>query len=147
MATNNLTPKQERFSTLYIELGNASDAFRQAYPNTNMKDTTINRNAFKLLENNKIIARIAELKDAHVKRHNITVDDLIAELQEARDVAKLTEKAAAMVSATMGKARLLGLDKQIHELTGKDGSPIQTATTVLTPAAAKAAAQALQNDY
>lgn len=30
----------------------------------------------------------------------------------------------------MGKAKLLGLDKKIVELTGKNGTPIQTNSTV-----------------
>ena len=39
------------------------------------------------------------------------MDSLLAELEAARQVALSTGKASAMVSATMGKARLLGFDK------------------------------------
>lgn len=65
-----------------------------------------------------------------MERHEITVDTLLAELEEARLLGKETGKASAMVTASMGKAKLLGLDKQIVELTGKDGAPIETKSTV-----------------
>ena len=42
----------------------------------------------------------------------MTVDDLIAELNEAREVAKENGNPTAMISATMSKAKLLGLDNQ-----------------------------------
>ena len=63
-------------------------------------------------------------------RHEITVDTLLLELEQARKLALDTKKAAAAVTATMGKAKLLGLDKQIVELTGKDGAPIETQSTI-----------------
>lgn len=53
--------------------------------------------------------RIDALRALHQKRHEITVDDLVKELEEARKLAFETDKAAAAVSATMGKAKLLGL--------------------------------------
>jgi hypothetical protein len=68
-----------------------------------------------MLQNDKILARIDELRSSVMERHKITVDDLLAELDEAREVARQTEKAAPMVAATMGKAKLLGLDKQVEE--------------------------------
>ena len=40
----------------------------------------------------------------------------------------MTAKAASMVSATMGKARILGLDKQVIEHTGTNGTPLQLPT-------------------
>ena len=104
-----LTPKQERFCQVYIETGNASEAYRQAYNAAKMKPETVNRTAKQLLDNRKIAARLDELREEHAKRHEITVDDLVAELEEARKLAFETDKAAAAVSATMGKAKLLGL--------------------------------------
>lgn len=67
-----------------------------------------------------------------MERHEITVDTLLAELEEARQAAlgAETPQTSAAVSATMGKAKLLGLDKKIVELTGKNGTPIQTSSTV-----------------
>ena len=76
-----------------------------------MKPETVNRTAKDQLDNPKIAARLAEVKAAHVERHDITVDDLIRELEEARSIAMSGERQqpAAMVAASMGKAKLLGL--------------------------------------
>ncbi len=104
-----LTPKQEKFCQVYIETGNASEAYRQSYNTAKMKPETVNRTAKQLLDNSKIAARLDELREEHAKRHEITVDTLVAELEEARKLAFETDKAAAAVQATMGKAKLLGL--------------------------------------
>lgn len=49
-----LTPKQEKFCQLYIELGNASEAYRQSYDCQDMKSESINRLAKKELDKIKI---------------------------------------------------------------------------------------------
>jgi len=145
----NLTPKQEKFCQLYIELGNASEAYRQAYDASKMKPETINTKAKELLNNGKITVRIEELKAEHKERHNITVDDLIAELEEARQLAKdpVKPQPAAMVSATMGKAKILGFDKQVVELSGKDGKPIETINKNIPTESYLEAREKILNDY
>ena len=120
-AAKRLTPKQESFCLSYIETGNASEAYRRAYSTSRMNTATINRKAKELLDNGKITARIDELKAKHAKRHEITVDDLIAELEEARQLAIDTSQSGSAVTATMGKAKLLGLDKQLVEHSGEVG--------------------------
>ena len=104
-----LTPKQEAFCYGYVETGNASEAYRQAYNAEKMRPDTVNNKAYGLLQKGGIRARLDELRAEHKKRHEITVDTLVAELEEARKLAFETDKAAAAVSATMGKAKLLGL--------------------------------------
>lgn len=112
-----LTPKQEAFCLAYIETGNASEAYRRAYDvGEATKPETVNRKAKELLDNGKIAARCLGLRDVAVQRLALTVEDLVAELDEARQIALAAAKpqSAAAVSATMGKAKLLGLvvDKQ-----------------------------------
>ena len=121
-----LTQKQESFCLKYVECGNASEAYRHAYDCENMKPATINRNAKKQFDNNKIATRLAELQKAHAERHEITVDDLIKELEENRIAALSAEtvQSSAATAATMGKARLLGLDKQVVEQTGESALKI-----------------------
>ena len=106
-----LTLKQEHFIKVYIETGNASEAYRIAYDADKMKAETIHRKASELMNNGKIRARLNELQTEHKERHNMTVDDLIKELDEAREIAKENGNPTAMISAVMGKAKLLGLDK------------------------------------
>jgi hypothetical protein len=87
-----------------------------------MKPDSINVNACKLLADAKIALRLEELREPIMQRHAITVDDLLAELEEARQLAISTEAPAPAVSATMGKAKLLGLDKQVIDHVSSDGS-------------------------
>ncbi|KAA1286955.1 terminase small subunit [Alcaligenes faecalis] len=128
-----LTPKQEAFALAYVETGNASEAYRRTYNAVKMKPETVNRTAKGLLDNRKIAARVAELQAEHVERHKLTVDDLLAELEQARQAALTAETAqsSAAVAATMGKAKLLGLDKQVIEHCGPNGGPIPTTPTVI----------------
>lgn len=116
-----LTQKQESFCLKHVECGNASEAYRHAYDCESMKPATINRKAKELLDNGKITARLAELQKAHAERHEITVDDLIKELEENRIAALSAEtvQSSAATAATMGKAKLLGLDKQVIEHRGQ----------------------------
>lgn len=48
----------------------------------------------------------------------VTVESLTEELEEARKIGKEDRAPAAMVAATMGKAKLYGLDKQVVEHSG-----------------------------
>ena len=117
-----LTPKQENFCLAYLETGNASEAYRRAYDAENMKPDSVNVNASKLLADAKVALRLEELREPIMQRHNVTVDSLLAELEEARRLAIDTEAPAPAVSATMGKAKLLGLDKQVIDHQSSDGS-------------------------
>lgn len=117
-----LTPKQENFCLAYLETGNASEAYRRSYNAENMKPESINVNACKLLADAKIAQRLDELRAPVIRKAQLTVEDLLRELEEARRLAIDTEAPAPAVSATMGKAKLLGLDKQIIDHTSSDGS-------------------------
>lgn len=105
-----LTPKQEAFCLAYMETGNATEAYRRSYKASKMKIQAIHVNASQLLASTKVALRVAELRAAAVDRNAITVDDLIAELEQARKDAlgATTPQASAAVAATMGKAKLLG---------------------------------------
>lgn len=116
-----LTEKQERFAQAFIECGeNATLAYRQSYTVSAMKPETVSRKAHDVANNGKVLARINELREQLAKRHNVTVDSLVAELDEARKTAlgAETPQTSAAVAATMGKAKLMGLDKQVLEHTG-----------------------------
>lgn len=117
-----ITPKQENFCLAYLETGNASEAYRRAYDAGGMSQNALNREASLLVDNPKVAQRLIELREPIMKRHAITVDDLLRELEEARALAMSIESPAPAVSATMGKAKLLGMDKQIIDHTSSDRS-------------------------
>lgn len=104
-----LTVKQEKFCQGVAKGLTYSGAYREAYDAGKMKPETINRVATDLMKSPKITARIEKLRQRSLKRYDLTVDDIISELEEAREVAKETKTSAAMVSASMGKAKLLGM--------------------------------------
>lgn len=122
-----LTPKQEAFCQRYLESGNASEAYRQCYSTEKAKPETINRSAKELLDNPKIATRLEELRGVALAAHGVTIASLVAELEEARQVAKARAQGAAMVQATMGKAKLAGLDDGEKV---DDSTPVPAAVTV-----------------
>ncbi len=71
----NLTSKQEAFCLKYIELGNAAEAYRQAYPVAKKwKDNGVYVQASVLLRNTKVKLRIAELEAVMRRDSEITVE-------------------------------------------------------------------------
>lgn len=116
---SNLTVKQEATCQAYIECsGNKSEAYRQAYDTKNMSDEAIYVEACRLFKNPNIALRVLELQEEHKKRHNVTIDTLTNELDQARDLAAKAKQPAAMTTATMGKAKLHGLLSDKHQHIG-----------------------------
>ena len=117
-----MTPKQADFVRWYFELGNASEAYKRAY-NSHAKPNTLHRKANDLLKHPVIKAEVKAMQAQARERNQVTIDNVVDELEEARQIAKQSGNAAAMVSATLGKAKVLGLvvDKQ------------ETNTKILTP--------------
>lgn len=89
---DNLTPKQEAFCLAYVETGNASEAYRQAYnvsPDT--KPESIWVNASKTLADAKVSQRVMELQEEARERNAVTVDRVVQELAKVgfSDIRKL----------------------------------------------------------
>lgn len=124
----NMTPKQIAFCQAYLETGDASEAWRRSYDASKSNKNSVNRRGHEMLQHSKVIAYLAEERAHIMARHRITVDDLLSELEEARTAAlgADTVQSSAAVTATMGKAKLLGLDKQIIDHTSSDGSFMPT---------------------
>ena len=123
MTDKPLTPKQERFAQVYVETSNASEAYRQAYdvqPDTMPK--SIWETASQTLANPKVASRVMELQELHALRHNVTVDSITEELNEARVMAIAADKPETMISASNSKAKLHGLLTDKVDNTSSDGS-------------------------
>jgi phage terminase small subunit len=127
---SNLTPKQEKFCKKYIETGNASEAYRLAYDAKNMKPTSIEVEASRMLDNPIVTLRVKELQQMAVEKHLVTVESITAELDEAKELARQEKQASAMTGAIMGKAKLHGLitDKQETKHKYEDLNDDQLAT-------------------
>jgi len=124
-----LTPKQENFCHAFIELGNASDAYRACYDIGQMKPATINRSAKELIDNPKITARIEELRAPVVERVRITLESHLDEMQRLKDLALQKDNINAALTAEMGRAKAAGLYvtkvESKTELTGPEGTPVK----------------------
>jgi succinate dehydrogenase/fumarate reductase flavoprotein subunit len=125
----NLTPKQEAFCRIYVELGNASEAYRRAYEPKRMSSNALHVQASKMLSAPKIALFIDELKAQHANRHRVTVDGIAKMLLDDREFAQKEGKPSACVAATMGLAKLYGYLIEKRELTGKDGADLIPART------------------
>lgn len=171
-----LTHKQERYAQARVEGMNQSDAFRAAYDASRMKPETVWRRGHDLESNGKVRARIAELQERAMRRHDVTIDGIVGELAKigfanmqdfmvvgddglpkldwsmlTRDqAAALTEVTVDQIKRSEGEAvsshvervrfkigdkrgalvdlgKHLGMFVDKHEVTGKDGGPIETA--------------------
>ena len=77
-----LTPKEEAFCLAYLETGSASEAYRRAYSAKKMKPATIHVKASQLLDRDKVTVRLEEVRESRLKRHEVTVDRIVAELEK-----------------------------------------------------------------
>lgn len=111
-----VTPKQARFAEFYVELGNASEAYRKAYNATSMKPATVSRRAKDLMDNGKIRARISELQKQHRERHRVSVESLTADARRVYEMAIEEKQTSPAIQALTLIARLHGLlvDKREH---------------------------------
>jgi phage terminase small subunit len=149
-----LSEKQQLFVLAYVETGNASEAYRRAYNCAEGRSaTSIGVAAHRLLKNPKIASQVQtkdkakqakveeakaagnisplvdQVREAHARRHEITIDDLIAEFDELRLLAIKNGQTSAAVAATAEKRRLLFGDRCKVELSGANGGPVQVEAT------------------
>lgn len=93
MSNKKLTPKKDAFVLAYLELGNASEAYRRVFNVVAWKPATVHNSAYKMLRDPAISARVAELQE---QAANAAVMDragvlsLITEIATA-DASQLTE--------------------------------------------------------
>lgn len=116
MTGNVLTPKQEKFCQLYVQLGNASEAYRQAY-NSKAKPQSVATEANKLLSNPDITLRVNSLQQETTEQAFWSRMDSLKVLADiARgidDEAKPSDKVAAVKVINS----MHGWDKQIIDQT------------------------------
>jgi hypothetical protein len=114
--------KHEQFCQVWLETGNKSEAYRKSHANSlKWKDETVHNKASALSKRGEVLARYKQLQENTVKAHGVTIESLIAELNEARKVAlgADTPQSSAAITATMSKAKLVGLDKHVVEVNSK----------------------------
>lgn len=84
MRGDTLTQKQEAFCLAYIETGNASEAYRRAYPvSKKWKDQAVHVNASKMLADAKVALRVDEL------RASIASATVVSEVRVIEEAARI----------------------------------------------------------
>jgi len=106
-----LTPKREAFARAYVELGCAAQAYRAAFNAENMAPETVRNKASQTLARDDVRAMVDAIRAELAQRHHVTLDSLLNELEDARKSASALGMPQASIAATLGKAKLLGLDK------------------------------------
>lgn len=104
-----LTIKQEKFVQKYLETGNASEAYRFAYTASNMTSETLRVEASRLLNNPNVSLAVKKLQEEARKKHEVTLESITRELEEARILAMTEKQTSSAVSASLGKAKIHGL--------------------------------------
>lgn len=128
-----LTQKQEKFVQALISGKSQREAYKEAYNAANMKDSTIDSNACRLLNNSKVAARYNELKaeEEARQREKYSLDRdkalesylwLVNEAKETMEVCGIRQATAnAYISALDKACNLLDLypdKKQSVKLSG-----------------------------
>ena len=126
-----LTAKQEAFCLAYLETGNASEAYRQAYNAERMKPETVNRTAKELLDNPKITARLSELRAPVVERAQYTLEQHLERLRMLSEAAEQANQFSAAIAAETNRGKVSGFYTEKHEHSGPNGGPIPTMPTTI----------------
>lgn len=77
-----LTVKQEKFCNKYVECGNASEAYRYAYNCANMRESSVNNSAYKMLQHVEIRGRIKHLRENLAEAAGISALQIVREHQK-----------------------------------------------------------------
>lgn len=136
-----LTPEQQALADKLTNLQRgvvlgvvAGKTQRQAYYDAGGRaktDLSADATVSELLSNPNVKAFYDAMMGEVAKTASITLETILQELEEARQAAMLQEKpqAAAMVAASMGKAKLLGLEAPSKvQLSGDADNPIVAVT-------------------
>jgi hypothetical protein len=113
-----LTPKQHRFVQEYLQDHNGTQAaIRAGY-----SESTARQQGSRLLTDPRVMAAVRAGQKKVAKKAEVTVDSLMAELEQARKLALKEKQASAAVTATMGKGKLAGLLVEKHKHSGAIGT-------------------------
>lgn len=111
--------RHERFAQELAKGKTADEAYENAGYQANR------HNASRLKTNEHILSRIVEIQERGAEKAAVTVETIANQLDEDRTLARECRQTSAAVSASVAKAKLFGLMPDKHEVTGKDGGPIQ----------------------
>lgn len=104
-----LTPKQEAFCLAVVEGKNQTEAYKAVYGVGKQNPATINRHAKKLMDNDKIVARIAELRQPAIDKAGLTFERHLLNLEELKQLAAAAGQYSAAIAAETNRGKAAGL--------------------------------------
>ena len=117
-----LTAKQEQFVQNIIQGMSQADAYRSAYPNQKMSDKTIHEAASRLMNNDKVVARLSELRNTLAKPSIMTAQE---RLEWLTDLIRSEE------ASNSDKLKALDImNKMDGEYVQKIAAEVQAETTI-----------------
>lgn len=134
---NHLTDKEENFAQFYAVEGRPSAAYRYAYPTDKSKPASVASNAQQVMNRPHVALRIYELNTikenefrVSVRKKKLWLQKIITvslQTQEKDGVEMMIGDLKAAISAISELNKMDGhLAASKKEITGKDGSPIET---------------------
>ncbi|UXA66022.1 terminase small subunit [Xanthomonas prunicola] len=117
-ASAKLTPRIQRFVAEYLKDQNAA----QAAIRTGYSEKTAKQQGSRLLKLPAVAAAVRAGQKRVAAKAEVTVDTLMAELEQARRMALKEKQPSAAVTATMGKGKLAGLLVEKRHHTGAIGT-------------------------
>ena len=119
-----LTPKREKFCQEMAKLGNQRQAYKKAYNCKNMKNETIDNNAYMLMQNSEVRARLKELSEK-TKTKNIADAQEIQEFltkimrgQEVEQVPMMSDDGLVIAEKTVTPKDRLKAGETLAKMTG-----------------------------
>jgi hypothetical protein len=105
-----LTQAQENFARLYVELGNAAEAYRQAYPKSQKwQDQSVWAKASALANSDKVSIRVSKLRQSAESKTLITLESHLNELESLREMAKEQGDISSAIKAEVSRGKAKGL--------------------------------------
>lgn len=109
---NGLTPKQETFAQKYVELGNASEAYRTAYPSSRKwKENTVWSASSRLLADSKVSARVKEIQEEVRKNAAISKDEIVRLCVEVLRGKQIPDSIDEVKVGNITKRKVRGVSK------------------------------------
>lgn len=111
-----LDEREEAFARAYVRCRNARIAYEAYLPGSDAQAETKRVAGYKLLHQHHIATRIEQLRAIAIKNSVTTVDSILREIDEARELAMAIEQPGVARAASVDKARIAGFLKPEDKL-------------------------------
>lgn len=111
-----LSIHEEAFAIAYVRCRNARVAYAAYKPDSAAQPESQRVEGYKLLNKPHISLRIEQLRQIAIKNSTTTVDTILREIDEARELAMHIEQPGVARAASMDKAKLAGFLKPEDKL-------------------------------